>query len=225
MTYNDASIRCTHRARSINIVVFLDRQDCRAEDARNRRPAKNADGDKDVLKTTADNGDHGDNEQHVRERQEDVRTAHDDRIPDAAVETGQSTHDQTNQRGDRGGHNSDGQRNARTVDNADENVTTKGVGAKRVLCTRSQQRRLGHGGRVGSCRRTEPGLSPQICGQGNHNDDDDPADTDNGELVLAKTLESVAPQRAGLGGSRCGLGGGSLLLRLRISFLHETYLP
>ena len=32
----------------------------------------------------------------VRERQEDVRTAHDDRIPDAAVETGQSTHDQTN---------------------------------------------------------------------------------------------------------------------------------
>ena len=69
------------------------------------------------------------------------------------------------------------------------------------------------------------GLSPQICGQGNQNDDDDPADTDNGEACLAKTLKSVAPQRAGLGGSRCGLGGGSLLLRLRISFLHETYLP
>lgn len=34
----------------------------------------------------------------------------------------------------------------RTVDNVDENVTTKGVGAKRVLCTRSHQRRLGHGG-------------------------------------------------------------------------------
>ena len=93
MTHDDASIRCTHRARSVNIVVFLDRQDRGSEDARNRRPAENTDGDKDILKTTADNGDHGDNEQHVRERQEDIRTAHDDRIPDAAIETGQSTHD------------------------------------------------------------------------------------------------------------------------------------
>ena len=98
MTHDDTSIGCTHRARSVNIVVFLDRQDCRSEDARNRRPAENTDGDKDILKTTADNGDHGDDEQHVRERQEDVRAAHDDRIPDAAIETGKGAHDQTDQR-------------------------------------------------------------------------------------------------------------------------------
>ena len=36
--------------------------------AETRRPAENTDGDKDILKTTADNGDHGDDEQHVRER-------------------------------------------------------------------------------------------------------------------------------------------------------------
>ena len=64
-----------------------------------------------------------------------------------------------------------------------------------------------------------------IGSQSDQDDDDNPADADDGELVLTKTLKSVAPQRAGLGGSRCGLGGGSLLLRLRISFLHKTYLP
>ena len=62
MAHNDTGIGCTHSASGVNIVVLFDRQDRGSEDARNRRPAENTDGDKDVLKTTADNGDHGDNE-------------------------------------------------------------------------------------------------------------------------------------------------------------------
>ena len=54
------------------------------------KASENTDGDENILKTTADNGDHGDDEQHVRERQEDVRAAHDNRIPDAAIETGKA---------------------------------------------------------------------------------------------------------------------------------------
>ena len=108
MTHDDAGIGCAHGTGRVNVVVLLDRQDCRAEDARNRGPTENADGDKDVLKATADNGNHGDNEQHVRERQEDIGATHDDRIPDAAVETGESTHDQTDDRRDGGCHNTDG---------------------------------------------------------------------------------------------------------------------
>ena len=68
MAHNDTRIGCTHSASGVNIVVLFDRQDRGSEDARNRRPAENADGDKDILKTTTDNGNHGDDEQHVRER-------------------------------------------------------------------------------------------------------------------------------------------------------------
>ena len=99
----------------------------------------------------------------------------------------------------------DGQRDPRTVDHAGEDVATQVVGAHRDAPSEGGLQPSLHRRHAVDRRRVAEALrNPQVGGERRQDDDHDPDQRHERELVLAQPIPCVAPQRAVRRSSRLG---------------------
>src|SRR5205823_2186829 len=118
---------------SRHILAVLHGQYLRAHEARDLEPSRQADdGDEDAEGNGTPEGQHGDEEQHARYREEGVEEAHEYRVDAATDVAGSDTvrgPDGRREQHSEGGH---GERDARPVENAAQHVAAEAIRAERM---------------------------------------------------------------------------------------------
>ena len=135
----DRAARHADRARGEHEVVLPLREDRPAQQAREDRDLRDADGDHDLTRPGPSIGDDPDREQQARDREHDVHQPHDHAVDDAAEVAGDRAEEQPDRQADGDRDDADQQRVARAVDDARELVAAELVEAEPVLRRRAGQ--------------------------------------------------------------------------------------
>lgn len=122
MFQNDLAIVCAGGCSGFDILLTADRHDRGSNDSGVGRYGGNANGYHQVKQSAAERCGHGDGQQGLRNRQQNIHDSHDDIVNPLAIEAGNRTERAANQKGNANGNETDQQRYACTVNDAAEYI-------------------------------------------------------------------------------------------------------